>query len=121
MDLSAPVGEKWASRTLPPPPTGDINERVAIGGDCRQKKRKVRLELVQVKKEGTCTCVCVCMSMFGGGEGCEGAAREKRERVFVFNCNWGCCTSTKVHHYLPDSAPQSQALPNKYSLLKTRI
>lgn len=109
MDLSSSAGEKWTSRTLPPPPRGHINEQVAIGGDYRKKKKKVELECVQTLEEGGVLYVCV--SMFGGVEGNAERGKRETERVFVCNCNQGCCTSTKVHHYLPDRAPQ--ALPNK--------
>lgn len=110
VDLSSSAGEKWTSRTLPPPPRGHINEQVAIGGDYRKKKKKkVELECVQTQGEGGVLYVCV--SMFGGVEGNAERGKRETEREFVFNCNQGCCTSTKVHHYLPDRAPQ--ALLNK--------
>lgn len=62
-----------------------------------------------------------CAPKFGGAEGNAERGKKEIERVFVFNCNQGCCTSTKVHHYLPDRVPQPQALHNTYPLLKTRI
>lgn len=91
VDLSAPAGEKWASRTLPPPPRGHINERVAIGGDCRRrrKKRKVELDCFQNTGKGRelyiykCVHVCVRARTFGGVDRMMQKGKREKECLFL--------------------------------------